>query len=243
MSEATAQNLPRHVAIIMDGNGRWARRRGLPRALGHRAGVKALHDVVRAAVDLGIEVLTLYAFSTENWRRPKAEVDELMRLLVEFVDRDLPTLTREGAHIRIVGDRNQLTPEVLAAIDRAEQATVANERMDLVIALNYGGRQEIVDAARRLAARAVAGSIKPEAIDEDTLAGELLTAGLPDVDLLIRPGAEKRLSNFLLWQCAYAELYFLDVLWPDFGASDLREAIKYYQSRERRFGGLGDGSS
>lgn len=240
MAEATLGRLPRHVAIIVDGNGRWAKRRGLPRALGHRAGLQALHGVVRAAADAGIEVLTLYAFSTENWGRPRAEVDELMRLLVEFIDRDLPTLTKEGAHIRIIGDRTQLPPEVVAAIGRAEAATTANQRMELVIALNYGSRQEIVDAARRLAQRVAAGTLDPADIDEKAIAGELRTSGLPDVDLLIRPGAERRLSNFLLWQSSYAELYFLDLLWPDFRPSDLGEAINWYRTRERRFGGLGD---
>lgn len=243
MAETTVGILPRHVAIIMDGNGRWARRRGLPRVFGHRAGVKALRDVVRTAADIGIEVLSLYAFSTENWRRPKPEVDELMRLLVEFVDRDLPTLAREGARIHIIGDRGPLPADALAAIDRAEATTVENRRLELVIALNYGARQEITDAARRLAERVADGSIRPSDIDEDAVSGGLRTAGLPDVDLLIRPGAEKRLSNFLLWQSAYAELYFLDLLWPDFRPSHLTEAIKYYRSRERRFGGLGDGSS
>lgn len=242
MAEAQAAKGPRHVAIIMDGNGRWARRRGLPRTFGHRAGVEALREVVRAAPDQGIEVLTVYAFSTENWRRPKAEVDELMRLLVEFIDRDLPDLVREGARVRIIGDRNGLPADAQAAIVRAESATAGNARMELVIALNYGSRQEMVEAARRLAGRVATGELAPADIDEAAVAAELWTAGLPDVDLLIRSGGERRLSNFLLWQCVYAELYFSDVLWPDFRPQHLTEAIAYYRTRERRFGGLGGGN-
>jgi len=242
MAEAQAATGPRHVAIIMDGNGRWARRRGLPRAFGHRAGVEALREIVRAAPEQGIEVLTVYAFSTENWRRPKAEVDELMRLLVEFLDSDLPDLVREGARVRIIGERRGLPADAQAAIVRAEAATSANARMNLVIALNYGARQELVEAARRLAKRVAAGELTPEDIDAAAVAGELWTAGLPDVDLLIRSGGERRLSNFLLWQCVYAELYFCDVLWPDFRPEHLVEAISYYRTRERRFGGLGSGN-
>lgn len=242
MAEAQAAIGPRHVAIIMDGNGRWARRRGLPRAFGHRAGVEALREIVRAAPEQGIEVLTVYAFSTENWRRPKAEVDELMRLLVEFLDSDLPDLVREGARVRIIGERRGLPADAQAAIVRAEAATSGNARMNLVIALNYGARQELVEAARRLAKRAAAGELAPEEIDAAAVAGELWTAGLPDVDLLIRSGGERRLSNFLLWQCVYAELYFCDVLWPDFRPEHLIEAIAYYRTRERRFGGLGSGN-
>jgi undecaprenyl diphosphate synthase len=226
------------VAIIMDGNGRWATRRGLPRSLGHRAGVKSLRAVVRAAPDLGIKFLTLFAFSTENWSRPKDEVDELMRLLIEFVDTDLATLAREGARVHIVGERRNLTPEVLAAIDRAHATPVERPRMDLIIALNYGGRDELAAAARRLAEQAKSGQLDPESIDEQTLAGALMTADFPDVDLLIRPGAEHRISNFLLWQVAYAELYFTDVLWPDFRPSHLSAAVQYYQTRTRRFGGV-----
>lgn len=237
MVDQTARG-PEHVAIIMDGNGRWATRRGLPRSLGHRAGVKSLRAVVRAAPDLGIKFLTLFAFSTENWSRPKDEVDELMRLLIEFVDTDLATLAREGARVRIIGERRNLTPEVLAAIDRAHATPVENPRMDLIIALNYGGRAELAAAARQLAEEARSGRLDPATIDERSLAGALMTSGFPDVDLLIRPGAEHRISNFLLWQVAYAELYFTDVLWPDFRPSHLRAATQYYQTRTRRFGGI-----
>lgn len=239
MAEARAAAGPRHVAIIMDGNGRWARRRGLPRAFGHRAGVEALREIVRAAPGQGIAVLTVYAFSTENWRRPKEEVDELMRLLVEYLDSDLPDLVREGARVRIIGERQGLPAEARAAVARAENATAGNDRMELVIALNYGARQELTEAARRLAGRVATGQLAVGEIDPAALAGELWTAGLPDVDLLIRSGGERRLSNFLLWQCVYAELYFCDVLWPDFRPEHLREAIADYRRRERRFGGLG----
>ena len=228
-----ASLVPRHVAIIMDGNGRWAKARGRPRAFGHSAGVEAVRKVVRAAGDAGVEALTLFSFSTENWRRPVEEVDALFDLLRRYVDADLDKLDRRGVRIRMIGRRQGLSADLQAIIDRAESRTADNDQFDLVIAFNYGGRDEVLRAMQRAAA---AGGL--DAMTEAGFAAHLDTAGLPDPDLVIRTSGEHRLSNFLLWQAAYAELYFTDVLWPDFGAEELRAALSEYARRERRYGAV-----
>jgi undecaprenyl diphosphate synthase len=237
-SSVSSTALPRHIAIIMDGNGRWANTRGLPRTLGHRKGVDAVRPIVEAAAELGIEYLTLFAFSAENWSRPASEVDELMRLLRFYLRSEIAELHKCGARLTVIGDRARLSDDIVGMIDRAEDLTKANTRINLIIALNYGGRQEIALAARRLAERAKAGELIPQAIDEAVFASALPTAGLPDPDLLIRTSGEKRLSNFLLWQFAYSELIFVDTLWPDFNKAELERAIEEYQKRERRFGAV-----
>ena len=227
---------PRHIAIIMDGNGRWATARGLPRVLGHRSGAEAVRRVVEAACELGVEVLTLYAFSWENWDRPSAEIRELMGLLDEFVRGEIPTLLANRIRLQAIGRLDQLPADVLGNLRRAIARTAAGDRMTLALALSYGGRQEIVDAAKRLAERARRGELAPEQISEALVAESLYTAGLPDPDLLIRTSGEQRLSNFLLWQSSYAEIYVTQTLWPDFSKADLVEAIAEYERRERRFG-------
>ncbi|RMG44814.1 MAG: isoprenyl transferase [Acidobacteria bacterium] len=232
------ERLPRHVAVIMDGNGRWARRRGMPRIAGHRAGIAAVRAVVEASAELGIEVLTLYAFSRENWKRPKREVDTLFRLLREYLDKELPAIKRHGIRFRPIGRLRELPEPVQRDLERARRETEGGDGMWFLIALSYSGRADIVDAARALAAECRAGRLDPEAIDEETIAGRLSTAGLPDPDLLIRTSGEQRISNFLLWQVAYAELYVTPTLWPDFRRRHLYEAIIDYQRRERRFGGV-----
>lgn len=228
---------PAHVAIIMDGNGRWAKARGLPRAAGHRAGVEALRATVRAAPDLGVEWLTLYAFSSENWSRPQAEVSDLMGLLKLFIRRDLAELHKSGVRVRIIGSREGLAPDILALLGEAESLTALNSSLNLNIAFNYGGRDEIVRAAQALATAAIRGDIEPSEISADSFAAVLDTAGMPDPDLVIRTSGEMRLSNFLLWQSAYSELLFLPCYWPDFGISDFEEAIRMFGERDRRFGG------
>lgn len=229
---------PAHVAIIMDGNGRWAKARGLPRLAGHRAGVEALRRTVRAAPDLGISHLTVYAFSSENWSRPKSEVSDLMGLLKLFIRRDLAELHQNGVRVRIIGDKAGLQPDIRGLLEDAEALTAANDALTLVIAFNYGGRDEIVRAARRLAAAVLRGEIAVEAIDADLFGGTLDTADIPDPDLVIRTSGELRLSNFLPWQAAYSELVFLPCYWPEFGRDHLAEAIRDFAGRERRFGGL-----
>lgn len=221
----------------MDGNGRWAAARNLPRAEGHRAGVAAAKRAVEAARDLGLSYLTLYSFSTENWRRPAGEIRDLMGLLRQFIMDDLPTLKREGVKVKIIGDRVHLDRELKLLVSRAEQETRANTRFNLQIAFNYGGRDEIVRAAKAVAKAVKAGEVEPDAIDEAILAKYFDTAGAPDPDLVIRTSGEKRISNFLLWQAAYAEYVFLDVLWPDFNHEWFAAAIEEYKGRERRFGG------
>jgi undecaprenyl diphosphate synthase len=230
--------IPRHVAIIMDGNGRWAKKRMLPRIAGHRKGIEAARNVVRSAGDLGIEVLTLYAFSSENWRRPADEVSDLMGLLRHFIISDIDELAANGVQLRIIGDYRALSPDLVRLIDEAMARTAANTRTTLVIALNYGSQAELARVARTLAERAVAGEIDPTAIDEKLIESELETADWPAPDLLIRTSGEQRLSNFLLWQLAYTEFLFVDTLWPDFGARELAAAVAVYADRERRFGGL-----
>jgi undecaprenyl diphosphate synthase len=228
--------LPRHVAIIMDGNGRWAERRGLSRVEGHRAGKEAVTAVVRAAGDLGIEVLTLYAFSIENWNRPQPEVTELMRLAERYLEEELPEVMANDIQVRAIGRLDRLPPRVRARIEHAVEQTRDNGSLKLVFALSYGGRAEIVDAARRLLRDAEQGRVDPDALDEKVFASYLYDPELPDPDLMIRTGAESRVSNFLLWQIAYAEIYVADVMWPDFRAEHLREALRDFSGRERRFG-------
>ena len=229
---------PRHVAIIMDGNGRWAKKRFLPRAAGHRAGVEAVRKVTRAARAMGIEALTLYAFSSENWRRPESEVSDLMGLLRLFIRSDLDELVRENVRLRVIGDYRRFAPDLVAMVDDALARTARNTGPILAIALNYGAQAELIAAARSLAEDVSAGRIAAEAIDEAAIEARLDTADLPPLDLLIRTSGEHRLSNFLLWQAAYAELLFVDTLWPDFDGDALAEAIDSYGRRQRRFGGL-----
>jgi undecaprenyl diphosphate synthase len=234
-SDAEAAGL--HVAIIMDGNGRWAKARGLPRALGHRAGVAALKRTVEAAQDMGFARLTVFGFSTENWSRPAQEVSDLMSLPRIYFESDLARLRREGVRVRVIGRRAGLSSDLLAMIDEAETSTAANTRFHLQVAFNYGGRADIVDAARRLAEAARDGRLDPAAITEATFAARLSTAEDPAPDLIVRTSGERRLSNFLLWETAYAELVFQDVLWPDYGAAHLEAALQEFRRRERRYGG------
>jgi undecaprenyl diphosphate synthase len=233
ISEPELPEIARSVAIIMDGNGRWARRRGLPAAAGHRAGTRALRRTVEAAIDLGVDTVTVYAFSTENWSRPRDEVDSLMEIFSETIDRELPDLARQGVRTRFIGRRDRAPVVLQEKMAALEETTAGNERLNLWIAFDYGGRAEIVEAARRL----VESGIEPREIDENTLAANLYAPELPDPDLLIRTSGELRISNFLLWQLAYSELVFVDTLWPDFGERDLREALVAYARRRRRFGG------
>jgi undecaprenyl diphosphate synthase len=233
-----AQSKPRHVAIIMDGNGRWAKARFLPRIAGHKQGVEAVRRVSRAARTLGIEVLTLYAFSSENWRRPEEEVSDLMGLLRHFLGSELDELVSEGVKLRVIGDWRKLSPDLVAMIEGAIARTATNPGPTLVIALNYGAQAEIVAAARALAEQARDGTLDPATIDEARFNDALETHDLPPLDLMIRTSGEQRLSNFLLWQAAYAELMFVDTLWPDFDAKTLAAALEQYGRRERRFGGL-----
>jgi undecaprenyl diphosphate synthase len=230
--------VPRHVAIIMDGNGRWAAARGLPRGEGHRRGVEALRRTVRAAADLGIGFLTIFSFSAENWSRPPAEVRELMGLLRRFIRHDLADLHRRGVRVRVIGEREDLDPDIRRLLDEAEELTKDNSRLVLVVAFNYGARQEIARAARRVAAAVVAGELAASAVTADKLAGYLDAPDVPDPDLIIRTSGEQRLSNFLLWQAAYSELVFVPAYWPDFDRAALENAIIEYRRRERRFGGL-----
>ena len=222
---------PKHVAIIMDGNGRWAQRRGLPRTVGHKQGAEAVRRVVRAAADLGIEYVTLFGFSSENWSRPESEVDDLMKLLRHYLRSETAELHKNGARLKVIGDRSRFDDDIVDLIDNAEALTAENEKITLVIALNYGGRDDILRAA-----------YQARGDDFDAFAASfesgLSTAGIPDPDILVRTSGEQRISNFLLWQCAYAELVFTDTLWPDFGHQDLEAALEEYAGRERRFGGL-----
>jgi undecaprenyl diphosphate synthase len=230
---------PHHVAIIMDGNGRWAKARGLPRVAGHRRGADAVRRVVRGAGELGIPVLTLFAFSTENWTRPADEVNDLMGLLRHYLRNELEELHKNGARLRVIGNRDGLATDIVCDIDEAQKMTHANTRIDVNICINYGARDEILQATRNLARRVAAGELAADGIDEARFEQELLTAGVPDPDLLIRTSGEQRISNFLLWQCAYAELVFVDTLWPDFGKDHLELAIAEFRRRERRYGGVG----
>jgi len=229
-------NLPRHIAIIMDGNGRWARQRGLPRIAGHQAGVASVRDVVEACGQLGIEVLTLYAFSKENWRRPKREVMALMRLLVKTVKQEIEELVKNNVRLIAIGNLEDLPKRARESLKGGIELTKNNTGLTLNLALSYSGRREIIDAVKRILQESREGKINPETLDEGFFSQYLYTAGLPDPDLLIRTSGELRVSNFLLWQLAYTEIYVTDVLWPDFRRKDLYQAIEAYQRRERRFG-------
>lgn len=232
MREADSPSIPRHVAIVMDGNGRWARKRLMPRVFGHKAGVDALVRTVRACADRGVRHLTVFAFSSENWKRPEDEVSGLMALMMNAVAKHMSALREEGVRVRIVGDRSGISAGVIASWDAIEAATAHNQRIELYVAFNYGGRWDIVQACRRL----IAEGVDPATIDEASLARRLVMHEAPDPDLFIRTGGELRLSNFLLWQSAYAELHFSDCLWPDFDAEELDRALQAYARRERRFG-------
>ena len=232
--------IPEHVAVIMDGNGRWARKRALPRQAGHRAGIKPVRTIVERCANLGVKHLTLFAFSSENWRRPREEIRGLMSLFVEALNKEVAELDENGIRLSFMGEIHRLNPALQEAIRAAETRTRDNVRMDLMLAVAYGGRADLVSAARQLARQAVAGEIDPEGIDEERYAAALQMAQLPDVDLLIRTGGEQRISNFLLWSLAYSELYFSDALWPDFDVGELGRAFAFYESRQRRFGRTGE---
>jgi undecaprenyl diphosphate synthase len=231
------RSIPRHVAIIMDGNGRWAKQRGLPRVAGHKAGAEAVRRAMQSAVDHGVEVLTLYAFSSENWRRSAEEIADLTGLMRFYLERELATLHKEGVRLKLIGDYSAFGTDLVSRLERAVEHTEGNQRLTLVVALNYGSRAEMAAAARALAAKAAAGQLDAEVIDEAAIAAELQTHGLPELDLLIRTSGEVRLSNFLLWQAAYSELLFLDTLWPDFDEQAFAGALAHFSARERRFGG------
>jgi undecaprenyl diphosphate synthase len=231
-----ATAVPRHVGIIMDGNGRWAAARGLPRALGHKAGAEAARRAIEAAGEAGIGWLTLFAFSSENWRRPPDEVQDLTLLMRHYLNTEVARLVREGVRLRVIGERERFGPELVRAIARAEEATASGSRLNLNVALSYGGRAEIASAAREIARRVAAGELDADSVDERMFGGFLGTAGMPDPDLIIRTSGEQRISNFLLWQAAYAEFVFQDVLWPDYGAAQLDAAIAEFARRDRRFG-------
>ena len=234
----TVAAVPQHVAIIMHGNGRWAAARGLPRVEGHRRGVEALRKTVRAAGEMGVRVLTIFSFSSENWQRPISEVRDLMGLLRLFIRKDLAELHSNGVRVRVIGEREDLDPDIRRLLDEAEQLTQANTRLLLVVAFNYGARNEIARAVRRIAQHVASGAVQPEAITEDLIGENLDAPDIADPDLIIRTSGEQRLSNFLLWQSAYSEFVFSETLWPDFGPDELRAAIDEYRRRERRFGGL-----
>ena len=229
-------SIPSHVAIIMDGNGRWAASRHLPKIAGHREGARAVRRTIQAAIENGVAWLTIYAFSSENWRRPAGEVLDLTGLLRQYLKSEIAELKANGVRLHFIGDRAKFDPDIGADLTNAERDTASNTRLNLIVALSYGARAEIVEAARALADAARSGRLEPGQIDESMLAGSLATAGIPDPDLIIRTSGEQRLSNFLLWQAAYSELVFLDVLWPDFGAEHFAAALAEYARRERRFG-------
>ena len=231
------QRVPGHVAIIMDGNGRWAKQRGLPRVAGHRAGAEAVRRALQAAADSGVEVLTIYAFSSENWRRSGEEISDLTALMRFYLERELKTLEKERVRLKLIGDYTAFGTELIERLERAVERTAGNTRLTLVIALNYGSQSEIAAAARKLAIEAANGEREPASIDEPAIASELQTSDLPGLDLLIRTSGEVRLSNFLLWQAAYAELLFLDILWPDFDEKTFADALRTFAARNRRFGG------
>jgi undecaprenyl diphosphate synthase len=231
---------PTHVAVIMDGNGRWAKARGLPRTAGHKKGVDAVRRTVEAARELGIGYLTIFSFSSENWRRPEAEVSDLMQLLRFYLRSEIAELHKAGVRLRVIGERSRLSKDIVQLIDKAEELTRDNDVLTLVVALSYGSRQEIAQAARRLAEEVRDGRLDPSAIDEEALSGRLFTTDIPDPDLIVRTSGEKRISNFLLWQAAYAEFVFLDTLWPDFTKRDLEAAIEEFHRRERRFGAVAE---
>lgn len=234
--EPTGLDVPQHVAIIMDGNGRWAEARSQPRHAGHRAGVKSVRETVESAARSGVRYLTLFAFSSENWQRPQEEVTRLMSLFLEALQREMDDLHRNNVKLRFVGAREQLRPKLVRRIDAAEVQTMDNTGLTLIVAVAYGGRWDIVNAARQLASKAAREEMSPDDIGDEVFANELALSGVPDPDLLIRTGGEQRISNFLLWNLAYSELYFCDCLWPDFSARDFDEAMSYYGMRQRRYG-------
>ncbi|MFP6733264.1 MAG: isoprenyl transferase [Rhodospirillales bacterium] len=227
---------PNHVAIIMDGNGRWAQARGLPRIAGHRRGAQSVRTAVECSVKFGVRYLTLYSFSSENWKRPVREVEDLMDLLRRYLLSEIADLHKNGVRLRVIGDRHELSPDLVKLIEEGEASTAGNDKLDLIVALSYGGRSEIVSAIRKIAKKVEAGQLQSDEIDESVLEAHLETADIPDPDLLIRTSGEQRISNFLLWQIAYSELVFLETLWPDFSEKDFLKAINEYQRRERRFG-------
>lgn len=239
-SQINIEKLPRHIAIIMDGNGRWAKQHGQPRVFGHRNGVKAVRETTEAAAEIGIEYLTLYAFSTENWGRPKLEVDTLMRLLVETLHKEIATLNKNNIRLQAVGDVQHLPERTFEALQKGIEATSHNTRMTLILALNYSAKWEILQAVRHLATHVRDGFLAPEDIDESVFTKALSTKGIPDPEVLIRTSGEHRLSNFVLWQLAYAEVYFTPVFWPDFSKEHFYQAILDYQHRERRFGKISE---
>ncbi len=239
-SQIKLDKLPQHIAVIMDGNGRWAKQQGKPRVFGHRNGVESVRQVTEACAELGVPYLTLYAFSTENWGRPRTEVDALMSLLVETIKQEIETLNKNNIRLQAIGDLKALPPSTCEALQFGIDNTANNDRMTLVLALNYSARWEITQAARTLARQVHSGALEPEAIDEQVFAGALTTAGMPDPELLIRTSGELRISNFLLWQLAYTELYFTKVFWPEFRKKHLYEAILDFQRRERRFGKISE---
>jgi undecaprenyl diphosphate synthase len=237
-AEFATETGPRHVAVIMDGNGRWAQARGMFRTVGHRSGMEAVRRVVKAARALEIPYLTIFGFSAENWGRPVEEVAELMLLLRLYLRSEIAELHRNGVRLRVIGERTRLAPDIVSLIEHGETLTADNSALNFTVALSYGGRQDLVQAARRLAAAAAAGEITPDSIDQELVSNNLWTADLPDPDLLIRTSGEKRISNFFLWQSAYAELVFVDTLWPDFSSADLEHAIREFRRRDRRYGAV-----
>lgn len=238
LGDFDSSNTPQHVAVIMDGNGRWAQKRGLPRLAGHGAGAKAVRELIAAAIELEVSYLTIYSFSSENWSRPQDEVSGLMSLFVEVLERELDNLIRMDVRVRVIGDTSALPSVTAEAFGRCVERTANLSGMTLVVALNYGARSDLVEATRRIASQVVAGTLEPDAIDGDLISANLSTAGLPDPDLVIRTSGEMRVSNFLLWEIAYAELWVTPTLWPDFRRGDLLRAVVDYQKRGRRFGGV-----
>ncbi len=236
--QKTHLELPRHIAIIMDGNGRWAKKRGLPRIMGHTQGIKSVKEIVTACSDLGVEVLTLYAFSTENWKRPKLEINMLMKLLDKFLRKELDNLTKNNVRLNVIGGIDELPRNVASLLKSVMAKTQNNSKLLLNLALNYSSRAEITDAVRSIAVKISTNKLKADEIDEEAVANHLYTRDIPDPDLLIRTSGEMRISNFLLWQISYSEIYVTDKYWPDFTREDLKKAIKEYQKRERRFGGI-----
>ena len=237
MALAESPDMPAHIAIIMDGNGRWAEQRGLPRIEGHKAGGEAVRRTAEAAWEFGVKFLTLYAFSTENWKRSPREVSALMRLLGKSIDDNLDDMMEKGTRLRVIGRKSRIPGSTLAKLERAVETTRGNTNNNLVVALNYGGRAEMADAAKAIAAEVAAGKVNPKNVDIDMIARHLYAPDIPDPDLMIRTSGEKRLSNFLLWELSYAELWFTETLWPDFGKNELKKAINEFKSRKRRFGG------
>ena len=233
-----SMRVPEHVAIILDGNGRWAKKRFLPRNMGHAQGSKTVEKIIEDAFDMGIKYLTVYAFSTENWRRPKDEVDALMKLLRDYLKTCIKRANKNNMRVRVIGDVTGLSEDLREKIEQLEEASKGNTGINFTIALNYGSRDEMIRAMKKMAGDLLAGTLKKEDITEDAFAGYLDTKGIPEPDLMIRTSGEQRLSNFMLWQLAYTEFYFTDVLWPDFNKKELKKAVEYYNGRERRFGGI-----